>query len=221
MARPRSWRRALGGGEGSFDRNIDGAMIEAVVKLMETFRAGLGPHADLILDINMHFRVDAVKRLGQALSHLDLSWLEVDLDDPLQLRALRDTVPMPIGSCEKRQLLLGYKPFLDAGAIDIAIIDVRWTGVLQAKKIADLAKCHEVNVAPHNHGSPLATMMAAHFCAAATNVRVMEYDVDDVPWRDDLMTAPLRIEQGYLHIPEAPGWGVEINEDYLRKLAVK
>jgi L-alanine-DL-glutamate epimerase-like enolase superfamily enzyme len=207
------------GGEGSYDRNIDNATVEAVVKLMEEFRSGLGPHADLILDINMHLRADGIKRLGHALSHLGLSWLEVDLDDPLELRAVRDTLPMPIGSCEKRQLLTGYKPFLDARAMDVAIIDVRWTGVLQAKKIADLAKCYEINVAPHNHGSPLATLMAAHFCAAATNVRVMEYDVDDVPWRDVLMTSPLTIKAGHLEIPDGPGWGLEVDEARLRKLA--
>jgi L-alanine-DL-glutamate epimerase-like enolase superfamily enzyme len=156
-------------------------------------------------------------RLAQALKDFDLTWLEADLDDPLQLRILRDRAPMPIGSCEKRQLLGGYMPFFEARAMDVAIMDVRWTGVWQAKKVADLASHYEMNVAPHNHGSPLATLMAAHFCAAATNLRIMEYDVDDVAWRDELITAPLRIADGRLSLPEGPGWGADIDETVMRR----
>ena len=124
---------------------------------------------------------------------------------------------MPIGSCEKRQLLGGYMPFFEARAMDVAIMDVSWTGVWQAKKVADLASHYEMNVAPHNHGSPLATLMAAHFCAAATNLRIMEYDVDDVAWRDELITAPLRIADGRLSLPEGPGWGADIDETVMRR----
>jgi galactonate dehydratase len=200
------------GGEGSYDRNLDGTTLAALTRLMETFRSGLGPDADLILDANMHFRADGVVRLARALQDTNLAWLEIDLDDPLQLRALRDKAPMPIGSCEKRQLMSGYKPFLDARAMDVAIIDVRWTGVWQAKKIADLADCYDINVAPHNHGSPLATLMAANFCAAAANVRIMEYDVDDVPWRDTLVDQPPEIKDGHIRLPNRPGWGVEMDE---------
>jgi galactonate dehydratase len=207
------------GGEGSSDRNLSGEALNGIRVLMKTFRAELGPDADLILDANMHFRIDGMVRLAHALAECDLAWLEVDLDDPAQLRDLRDKAPMPIGSCEKRQLMSGYKPFLDAGAMDVAIIDVRWTGVWQAKKIADLAACYEINVAPHNHGSPLATLMAAHFCAATTNLRTMEYDVDDVDWRDALVDPALRIEKGHLVIPEGPGWGAEVNEAILRRRA--
>ncbi|MEX0803114.1 MAG: mandelate racemase/muconate lactonizing enzyme family protein [Candidatus Binatia bacterium] len=208
--------QGFGGGEGSYDRNLSGETLTGIRRLMEIFRKGLGPDADLILDANMHFRADGMVRMARALSEYGLAWLEVDMDDPAQLRALRGRAPMPIGSCEKRQLMSGYKPFLDAGAMDVAIIDVRWTGVWQAKKIADLAACYDVNIAPHNHGSPLATLMAAHFCAAATNLRIMEYDVDDVPWRDSLLTEPMRIEQGHLLMPDAPGWGADVDESALR-----
>jgi L-alanine-DL-glutamate epimerase-like enolase superfamily enzyme len=207
------------GGEGSSDRNLSGEALIGIRQLVDTFRAGLGPDVDLILDANMHFRIDGMIRLARALGDCDLAWLEADFDDPIQLRSLRDKAPMPIGSCEKRQLMAGYKPFFDARSMDIAIIDVRWTGVWQAKKIADLAACYEVNVAPHNHGSPLATLMAAHFCAAVANLRTMEYDVDDVDWRDTLIDPALIIENGHLVLPDGPGWGANVNEAVLRERA--
>jgi L-alanine-DL-glutamate epimerase-like enolase superfamily enzyme len=212
---PRIVSQGFRGGEGSYDRNLSGEELDGVRRTVHVFRSGLGPDSDLILDANMHFRADGMNRLARALADYNLAWLEVDLDDPGQMRALRDKAPMPIASCEKRQLMSGYKPFLDLRAVDVAIIDVRWTGVWQAKKIADLAECYDVNVAPHNHGSPLATLMAAHLCAAATNVRIMEYDVDDVSWRDKLVDQPPQIEDGFLRIPTRPGWGVEMDESVI------
>ena len=207
------------GAEGSYDRNIDIKTIKQVAELIGAFRNGLGSDCEIILDINMHLRADGVLRLAEALGPYDLAWLEVDLDDPVQLQHVRQKVSMPVGSCEKRQLMSGYLPFLEKHALDIAIADVRWTGVLQAKRIADLAKVYDINVAPHNHGSPLASLMAAQFCASVTNLRLMEYDVDDVPWRDGLLAQSPEIVDGYLHLPEGPGWGIEIDETRLMELS--
>ncbi len=68
--------------------------------------------------------------------------------------------------------------------MDVAIIDVPWNGIWQSAKIASMADAHEVNVAPHNFYGHLCTMMSAHFCAAVPNFRIMEIDIDDVPWKD-------------------------------------
>ena len=55
--------------------------------------------------------------------------------------------------------------------------------------------------------------MSAHFCAAISNFRIM----DDVPWKDDLVTEPPRIENGHLIMPTKPGWGADINEDVVKR----
>ena len=73
--------------------------------------------------------------------------------------------------------------------MDVASVDVIWNGFHQAKKIADLAETFEVNCAPHNYYSHLATFIGAQWCAAIPNARILEFDVDDVPWRDELVTA--------------------------------
>ena len=57
------------------------------------------------------------------------------------------------------------------------------------------------------------TMMSAHFCAAVPNFRIMEIDIDDVPWKDDLVTHPPEIQGGELIIPDRPGWGTDLNEE--------
>ena len=96
--------------------------------------------------------------------------------------------------------------------MDVAIVDVAWNGVWQSVKIAALAESYEVNVAPHNFDGHLATLMSAHYCAAIPNFRVMEIDVDDVPWKDDLVTVPPVVRDGYLLVPDGPGWGTDLNE---------
>ena len=60
-------------------------------------------------------------------------------------------------------------------------------------------------------------MMNAHFCAVAPNFRIMEIDVDAVPWIDELYTVPPTIEDGHLVLPTGPGWGTEVNEAGVRK----
>jgi L-alanine-DL-glutamate epimerase-like enolase superfamily enzyme len=61
--------------------------------------------------------------------------------------------------------------------------------------------------------------MSAHFCAMVPNLKIMEYDVDDVRWRDDLCTAVPYIKDGTLHLSNRPGWGADINEVVLSEYA--
>ena len=73
--------------------------------------------------------------------------------------------------------------------MDIASVDVIWNGFVQSQKIAELAETYEVECAPHNYYSHLATFISAQWCAVIPNVRMLEIDVDDVPWREELTTA--------------------------------
>ncbi|MEM2890804.1 MAG: enolase C-terminal domain-like protein [Candidatus Hadarchaeum sp.] len=142
----------------------------------------------------------------------NLLWLEVDTYDPDALLQVKQSTTTRICSGENLYTLRGYRPFFDKHAMDIAMIDVPWNGFTQSKKIADLAETYEINIAPHNYYSHLSTLMSAHLCACVPNVRIMETDVDDVPWKDEIITDPPVIQNGYLKIPKKPGWGADLNE---------
>jgi L-alanine-DL-glutamate epimerase-like enolase superfamily enzyme len=75
-----------------------------------------------------------------------------------------------------------------------------------------MAELYDVMVSPHNWMSPLGTMINAHLCAALPNVEILEIDLDDVPWKMDLLTHPFEIEDGHLVVPDRPGWGTAIDE---------
>jgi galactonate dehydratase len=202
-------------GEGA-DRNPSVALEDALVQLLDAFRKGTDGKAEPIVDLNFNLTAEGVLRIARALSDHGLAWLEVDAFDPVALAAVRHGSSIPICSGENLYTNRGFRPYLEEGAMDIASVDVIWNGFHQAKKIADLAETFEVNCAPHNYYSHLATFISAQWCAAIPNVRFLEVDVDDVPWREELTTAVPDIRGGMLTIPAGPGWGVDVDEAVLR-----
>jgi L-alanine-DL-glutamate epimerase-like enolase superfamily enzyme len=199
------------------ERNPSPDLEEALVRLLDAFREGTNGKAEPIVDLNFNLTAEGVLRVARSLADHGLMWLEVDAFDPVSLAAIRANGAIPICSGENLYTNRGFRPFLEAGAMDVASVDVIWNGFHQAKKIADLAETFEVNCAPHNHYSHLATFISAQWCAAIPNVRILEVDVDDVPWRETLTTAVPQIENGVLTIPAGQGWGVDVNEDVLRE----
>jgi L-alanine-DL-glutamate epimerase-like enolase superfamily enzyme len=193
------------------------AIARSLVALLEAFREGTRGEARPIVDLNFNLEPEGIGRVARALEPFDLVWLEVDLYDPAALAHIRRLAPMPICSGENLYGSRGFRPYLERGSMDVASVDVIWNGFHQAKKIADLAETFEVTCAPHNYTSHLATFIAAQWCAAIPNARILEFDVDDVPWRDELVTALPEIEGGELRIPAGPGWGAEIREEVLRE----
>ena len=91
--------------------------------------------------------------------------------------------------------------------MDVAIIDVPWNGFSQAVQIGRMAEAYEINIAPHNYYSHLADLHSLHLCAVLPNVRIMEIDIDDVPWKADLVTKPPVIKDGHIFLPDGPGLG--------------
>jgi L-alanine-DL-glutamate epimerase-like enolase superfamily enzyme len=94
-------------------------------------------------------------------------------------------------------------------------------GLLETRRIADLADVHEVAVAPHCIASPIGTVAAAHVAAAIPNFLALEWHGMSVPFWEDLAVGldhPV-IERGRIRVPEAPGLGVELNEELAREYA--
>ena len=201
--------RSDGGPELNTSRRIIGALDEQ----LSAFRDGTGPDVEFLLDLNFNFKTEGYIRTARALEPHDLMWVELDIYDPKALATIRQSIRSPVASCESLYGRRQFRDFLEAYAMDVAIVDVPWNGILESVKIATMAEAFEVNVAPHNFYGHLSTLMSAHFCGALPNFRIMEIDIDDVPWKDDLVTEPPKIEDGHLILPTGPGWGAELNEE--------
>ena len=191
--------------------NADRDLLEIIEKQMWALRDAVGDETDLLLDLNFNFRTEGYLEVGRVVEPFNLLWLEIDSYDPRALATIRSRIQTPVASMESLFHRRQFRPFLDAQAVDVAIVDIPWNGILEGVKVATMAESYEVNCAPHNFYGNLSTMMSAHFCAAIGNFRIMEIDIDDVPWKDEVVSPPV-IEGGMLHLPTGPGWGCEVNE---------
>lgn len=197
---------------GGPELNVGRRTLTLLQNQLEAFREGAGDDAELFLDVNFNYKTEGYIRIGRALEYAKLGWLELDSYSPEALSYIRKSVPMPIASGESLHHRRQYRPFLEQQALDVAIVDILWNGMLESLKIASMADVCEVNVAPHNYYGHLASIIAAHFCAIVPNFRIMEMDVDDVAWKDDLVTEVPEVSDGELKLPSGPGWGVDVNE---------
>ena len=195
------------------ERRIMGALRDELA----AFREGAGRDVDILVDLNFNFRTEGFVKVARAMEPFDLFWVEIDSFDPAALHEIRSRIDIPLASLESQYTRRGYREFFERQAVDVAIVDTPWNGVAESLKIAAMADTYEVNIAPHNFYGHLATMMNAHFCAVAPNFRIMEIDVDAVPWIDDLYTVTPTIKDGHLILPTGPGWGTEVNEAGVRK----
>ena len=196
----------------AFDQNIDRDMLKVIDKLMSTFRKAVGDDIDICLDLNFNFKTEGFIQVARVVEPYNLMWLEMDIYDPEALLQVKESTRVPICSAENLYAMKGYLPYLEKHAMDFCMIDLPWNGYIESRRIAALADMYEIMVAPHNYYSHLSTFMSVHLCATMPNVKIMETDVDSVPWRDDITTELPDIRDGYIYLPKKPGIGVELNE---------
>ena len=204
---------------GANDQNAPTDLVRHAAEQIGAMRSAVGPDVDICLDINYNFKTEGAIAIGRALEPFELFWLEIDNQDPDALLQLKMSQRSPICSGEQLLGLRQYQPYFRKRAMDTVKVDVQWQGFSQAKKVADLAEVYELNIAPHNYNSHLSSFQSLNLCAAVSNVRIMESDVDSAPWRDELTTALPDISDSHMAIPTAPGWGCDLDEKAARKYA--
>ena len=192
--------------------NVDRFVLRDLRAHLEAFRDGAGPDVDILLDLNFNAKPEGLLKILREIADLDLFWVEIDSYNAPTLAYVRQHSPHPISSCETLIGLREFLPYFREQAMDVAIIDAVWNGVWQSMKIAAAAEAFEVNVAPHNFYGHLCTMMNVHLAAAVPNLRIMEIDIDRLPWDREIFTTLPQIEDGVLHVPDGPGWGTEPDE---------
>lgn len=197
--------------------NISPQLIRSVRSHLEALRDGLGSDVQLLVDLNFNARTEGYISLINHLKDFDFLWIELDIYNPEALAYIRQRSHSPIASLETLFGVRQCLPYLQNQSVDVAIIDAVWNGVWQSMKMAHAADAFDVNIAPHNFYSHLATLMNVHFAAATPNLRIMETDGDRLPWDDEIVTyVPVMCDGGII-VPDTPGWGCEPDESALQK----
>ena len=197
--------------------------IDVLVDYVRQVREVIGYEIPLAADHFGHINVESCIRLGQALDPFNLAWYEDMIPWQLteQWLRLKQSVLTPVCTGEDTYLKEGFLPLLEAGAVSVIHPDLATSGgIMETKKIGDLAQEYGVAMAMHMAGSPVSFLANIHCAAATENFYVLENHSVDLPWWDDLITGidkPLIVD-GYAAVPEAPGLGFgELNEEAIRE----
>jgi galactonate dehydratase len=201
------------------------AVIRAAGQRAEAVRNAVGPDIDLAFDAHATlFEPIRAAQMAEALKPAHPYFLEepIRMENMDAMETLKQRMQIPLATGECLYTKHDFRQLLSKQAADIIQPDVCLAGgIMELKKIAAMAEAHYVVVAPHNPMGPLATMVNVHFAACTPNFLILEYHPDDQSPRKDLIKDPILVKNGYLEIPNKPGWGYEVNEEAFRRYPPK
>jgi L-alanine-DL-glutamate epimerase-like enolase superfamily enzyme len=199
--------------------------LAGLTEYVEKVRNAVGYEMPLCADHFGHFDVNNAIRFGKVMEKYRLAWLEdmVPWFDIERNKILSEALETPILTGEDIYCLRnGFRPLLDARAVDIIHPDLGTSGgLLETKRIGDYAEECGIAMAMHMAGSPVCFMANVHCAAATQNFLALEHHSVDIPWWSNLVkmtgSKPI-IEKGFANVPlDAPGLGVELNEEECKK----
>ena len=196
--------------------------IQILCEYVEQVRNVLGYEVPIAADHFGHVGVDDCIRLGEALEPFNLAWLEdmVPWQFTEQWIQMERRLKTPVCTGEDIYLKEGFMPLLQAHAVNVIHPDLATSGgILETKKIGDLAQEYGVSMALHMAGTPISTMAAVQCAAATENFIALEHHFTEVSfWNDfiDDLPKPI-IQNGYIPVPDAPGLGFTLNEEAVKE----
>ena len=194
-------------GRGDVDADLAGvaAIVDAV-----------SGDADVLVDAHGAYAADLALTVGRRLENLGVAWFEDPLppEDTSGYARLSAALDLPVATGETVCNRWQVHELLSAGACDVILPDVcRAGGIGEGRRIAEVARLHNVRWAAHvSMGSAVHVAAAAHLAAASPNFLVFEFPSTPNPIGDVLLTAPLHPRDGVLRVPDGPGLGISFDE---------
>jgi len=213
---------------GRFDRvnwTASNAEIDSMVDKVRFMRESLPSRIELAADMHGRYDLGTAKQVAKELEPFRLLWLEEPVP-PENIDAMRDVrASTRTRICAGENLFLrhGFRQLLEKQAVDIIMPDIqKCGGLLEARKIADMAHTYYVPMAPHCQASPIGTMASCHVLAAIPNALVLEWHWGHpaarlARWKQYVKEGEI-IEKGYITVSDRPGIGLEMNDEAVSKM---
>ncbi len=196
---------------------------EEDIELVRRVRDAVGDETTLMVDANYAYDVGTARYVGDALADLDVFWFEepVPPEDIGGYADLRDALDVRVagGECHAPY---EFDRLFDLGGLDVAQPDLcNVGGITAARRVASGAATHNVQVVPHVWGTPVAIAASLQFIATLEGRPWLEFDHSSNPLRDELATESFETtDDGAIRIPDAPGLGVELDEETIEAYRV-
>lgn len=199
-----------------YNRSLSKAEIDYVYERLRAVRDEIGPLIGFGVDCHWNYTIHDAIRLAHALEPLDLLWFEDPIPpSPIEPMAdVQNATRLAVATGENLYQPEHFADLLHKGRVRILAPDVQKLGLLRTRFVAQLADLRFTNLAIHNIAGPIGLTAAAHVAAAIPNFLALEWHGASVPFYDDLVkiSVPL-IQQGYLHLTDRPGLGIELDQD--------
>ncbi len=216
----RALKMRIGGQPPSRDLAVVAAVREAV-----------GPDVRLMADGNGAYTVATAIRIGKELDRLGLYWFEEPLPEAhyAGYEVITDQLDIAIAGGEVLDSRGAAKELICRRAFDIIQPDVSLCGgVAECLFVAEMARLWGTQCNPHCWGGAIVIAATLHILALlpdetwsrTTETPMLELDVYENPFRDELVTHPVKVREGLVDVPSGPGLGIEINEDVLKRYEV-
>ncbi len=221
ILRDQSWNRLD-------NRRLSNREVDRNAEGFANMREALGKDFDIAVHCHWEFDFDSALRLARAVAPIRPIWME----DPLPIAyneqwvKLTEQSPVPILTGENLYGRDDFRPFIVNQGVNIIEIDVSMAGgLLEAKKIADLAETYLIPVATHNVAGPIATIASANFAACVREFVAHEAFINNPINRqgrgingdpDVLGYDKEMIVKGHIQLSDRPGFGIELNEELIK-----
>ena len=193
------------------------AVVRGAAAKMKALRDAVGPDVDIGLDPHAKiFEPYKALQMARALTEYNPFFFEEALrpENIDAMASFKKQCPIPVATGECLYTKFEFRDLIFREGADIIQPDVcLMGGLMEMKKVAAIAEANYVVVAPHNPMGPVATAVNVHFAASTPNFTILEYNPDDTGGRREIVKEPLRVTDGYIELPAAPGLGIELNEE--------
>ncbi|KUJ78697.1 mandelate racemase/muconate lactonizing enzyme family protein [Ruegeria profundi] len=191
--------------------------ISMSVAFCKAIREAVGDKADLLFGTHGQFNTAGAIRLGQALEPYSPLWFEEPTPPDMieDMARVARNVRIPVATGERMTTKAEFGAVLRAGAAEILQPALgRAGGIWEMKKVAAMAEVFNAQMAPHLYAGPIEWAANIHLAASIPNLLLLE--TIETPFHDQLIKGTLRVDQGFVTAPTAPGLGVEVDEDLAR-----
>ena len=191
--------------------------ISRSVAFCAAIRAAVGDQADLLFGTHGQFTTAGAIRLGRELEQFSPLWFEEPIppDNVAEMAKVASAVRIPIATGERLTTKAEFAPVLRNGAATILQPALgRAGGIWEMKKVAAMAEVYNAQMAPHLYAGPLEWAANIHLAASIPNLLMAE--CIETPFHDALIKGTIRVEDGFVTPPEAPGLGIDVDEDLAR-----
>ena len=191
--------------------------IEMSVAFCKAIRAAVGARADLLFGTHGQFTTAGAIRLGQAIEPYSPLWYEEPIppDAVEEMTKVARAVRIPIATGERLTTKAEFAPVLRSGAATILQPALgRAGGIWEMKKVAAIAEAYNAQMAPHLYAGPIEWAATIQLAASIPNILMCE--CIETPFHDRLIKGTIRVENGFITPSEAPGLGIEVDEDLAR-----